>query len=263
MNRLQSEVHRLYLPPAAAGPGTGAGGSDLVGADGRVRAMVLELARPADWTALSRVWKGVQSDLALPAPAIAVSGKDAYQLWFSLLEPLPAAQARTFLASLCLRYLADIQAARLRLLPVVDGASPHPWLHADPVPALQPAQGVWSAFVAPDLAPLFAEEPWLDMPPGVDGQAGLLSQLHSIQPADLARALDQLRPAPVPPASPPAPTPDAPPTPQADRPEARWGRQGEWLDPRRFLLDVMNDSAVALALRIEAAKALLPQGSER
>jgi hypothetical protein len=31
-------------------------------------------------------------------------------------------------------------------------------------------------------------------------------------------------------------------------------------DPRRFLLRVMNDGSVALALRIEAAKALLGQG---
>ena len=32
-------------------------------------------------------------------------------------------------------------------------------------------------------------------------------------------------------------------------------------DPRRFLLRVMNDESVALALRIEAAKALLPSSS--
>ena len=32
-------------------------------------------------------------------------------------------------------------------------------------------------------------------------------------------------------------------------------------DPRAFLLQVMNDGAVPLALRIEAAKALLPQAS--
>jgi hypothetical protein len=29
-------------------------------------------------------------------------------------------------------------------------------------------------------------------------------------------------------------------------------------DPKRFLLDVMNDDTLALGLRIEAAKALLP-----
>jgi hypothetical protein len=33
--------------------------------------------------------------------------------------------------------------------------------------------------------------------------------------------------------------------------------QALYADARRFLLDVMNDERVALALRIEAAKALL------
>ena len=68
--------------------------------DGTVRAMVLELVRPADWTLLSTLWRGVQTDLELPAPAIAVSGIDAYRLWFSLAEPASAAQARAFLEAL-------------------------------------------------------------------------------------------------------------------------------------------------------------------
>jgi hypothetical protein len=35
-----------------------------------------------------------------------------------------------------------------------------------------------------------------------------------------------------------------------------------WLAPKRFLLDVMNNEALELALRIEAAKALLPYFNE-
>ena len=54
--------------------------------------MVLELTGPADWDVLSAVWRGVQADLELPAPAIAVSGTDGLQLWFSLEAPVPAAQ---------------------------------------------------------------------------------------------------------------------------------------------------------------------------
>ena len=34
--------------------------------------------------------------------------------------------------------------------------------------------------------------------------------------------------------------------------------EGQRLDPKRFLLEVMNDRSVELQLRIEAAKALLP-----
>ena len=262
MNRLQSEVHRLYLPPAPEGPGTDPQASAGVGAAGRVRAMVLQLARPADWAALSRVWQGVQGDLALPAPAIAVSGHDAYQLWFSWLEPVAAAQALAFLESLRVRYLGDIQPARVSLMPRADAASPQHALQAEPVPALQPATGFWSAFVAPDLAALFADEPWLDMQPNLDGQAGLLSGLQSMQPDDFERALARLRPAAVPALRAPAPAPEAAPAPAADRPDARWARQGEWLDPRHFLLEVMNDGAVALTLRIDAAKALLHQPGE-
>ncbi|MBP6421736.1 MAG: hypothetical protein KA271_02470, partial [Propionivibrio sp.] len=51
----------------------------LMTAAGHVRTMVLELSKPADWNGLSTVWQRVQSELELPAPAIAVSGKDGYQ----------------------------------------------------------------------------------------------------------------------------------------------------------------------------------------
>jgi hypothetical protein len=206
--------------------------------------MVLELARPADWAALSKVWQGVQADLELPAPAIAVSGTDGYQLWFSLSEPVPAPQAMTFLESLRVRYLSDIKTQRIALMPVADAASPLHAVHAMMVPALQANGSHWSAFVAPDLAPVFAEEPWLDIPPGPEGQSDLLSRLKSIPAADFQRALERLRPATVPGAALPA--------------SGSTERVGASPGPKRFLLDVMNDETVALGLRIEAAKALLP-----
>jgi len=103
----------------------------------------------------------------------------------------------------------------------------------------------WSAFVAPDLAPVFAEEPWLDTAPGMEGQADLLMRLESIQSADLGVALERLGAAPAAVMSVPVPVPgDA----ATDAPMQQ---------ARRFLLAVMNDESVALALRIEAAKALL------
>ena len=85
MNRLMSEWNRLYLLPgealAAEGIDLDAAQAGLVDPRGRVRALVLELARPAAWEPLATVWRGVQADLELPAPAIAVSGVDGYQLW--------------------------------------------------------------------------------------------------------------------------------------------------------------------------------------
>ncbi len=248
MHRLPSELRRLYLPQATGGQDVvvdmAADTASLVGPDGRVRAMVLELTGPADWAALSPVWQGVQADLALPAPAIAVSGTDAYQLWFSLDQPLPAAQATAFLEALRLRYLGDAQPWRIGVWPRLDAAAQT--LHTSLVPAVQPGTGRWSAFIAPDLAAAFADEPWLDLPPNPDGQCNLLARLKSISADDLASALDRLQPAAV--------VAQA----QAQPAAGAAAQAGAWLDPTRFLLDTMNNPSVALGLRIEAAKALLP-----
>lgn len=232
LNRLQSELHRLYLPHD---------GDDR--AAEQVRAMVLALARPADWSALAVVWQGVQADLALPAPAIAVSGVDAYQLWFSLAASVPVAQAQVFLEALRQRYLGDVAPQRVRLMTLLPSTPAHT------VPALQEATGCWSAFVAPDLASIFADSPWLDRQPSVDGQADLLCRLQSIQPAAWEAALDVLRPSVV-------PVKQAPETSPAATGSGVLG--GARLDAQRFLLKVMNDETVELHLRIDAAKALLP-----
>ncbi len=239
MNRLQSEWYRLYQPDA---PGKDAGEPGLIDAGGQVRAMVLEVAGPADWEAVARVWQGVQVDLDLTAPAIAVSGIDGHQLWFSLLEPVPIAQAHVFLDAVRVRYLGDIAPERVRLSPAIEATAPR---HAGMVPALQAQSGCWSAFVAPDLAPMFADTPWLDIEPSQDGQADLLSGLQCIKGADFRKALEGLGPATAA---------------TADAGSVETGSASKYAgsDPKRFLLDVMNDDAVALELRVEAAKALLP-----
>jgi hypothetical protein len=254
MNRLQSELHRLFLPHAAA-QGDHSENSNLVDAAGQVRAMVLELARPADWAALSKVWQGVQADLELPAPAIAISGDDAYQLWFSLREPVPAPRAIAFLESLRTHYLSDVAPWRVGAMPAVAAGASEPVRHAKLVPAAQGTNARWSAFVAPDLAPVFAQEPWLDMPPNSEGQSDLLSRLQCIQRADFERALERLaRPARVESSSASSAAGGGATSPVATALTPPVAGS----DPRRFLLDVMNDVSVDLALRIEAAKALLP-----
>ena len=244
MNRLQRELKRLYGPQADARLDLDLDARGPVDVQGRVRAMVLELARPADWAALSAVWGGVQADLALPAPAIAVNGTDGCQLWFSLLEPVPVPQAAAFLDALRRRYLGDIAPARVTMLPALGAAPARLPLHAWQVPALQADSGLWSAYVASDLVTMFADEPGLDVSPTPDGQAQLLAPLKSISPAEFELALQRLRPAAVPAA--PGMASNAA------------GQAAASLDPRRFLLDVMNNDSLDLALRIEAAKALLP-----
>jgi hypothetical protein len=213
MNRLQGELQRLYG-----------------------NAMVLELAGAGGWTELAKVWTGVQADLELPAPGIAVNGSDAYQLWFSFPDTVSASDAEGMLAVLRARYLGDVRPHRIRF-----NAKAAP-------PPFQAAPERWSSFVTPDLAALFDEGPWLDLPPGDDAQAELLSRLKSIPADALRRALPRLVPAPQ------AGTP----APQAGTPSSQTPERD---DPRRFLLRVMNDATVEMRLRIEAARALLG-GSE-
>lgn len=250
MTRLHTEFCRLYHPdPAAAADAAPPQGMD---AQGRVRALVLEVAAPADWEALKTVWAGVQTDLGWPAPAIAASGTDGLQLWFSLAEPLAAEAAHRLLDDLRQHYLPHLPARRLRLWPGADAEASLPH-----VPAQIDATGNWSAFVAPDLAPLFADTPWLDVVPGDDGQANLLCGLGSMSAAVLASAGPLLRPAP-----PAGNAPRQPPSPSLPPPEAGHTAGYHHLaagpsEPARFLQSVMNDPAVPLALRIEAAKALL------
>ena len=232
MNPLQTELQRLYHAP-----------------EGQVRALVLELARPADWSLLAPMWRGLQADLGLPAPAIAVSGVDGYQLWLSLAEPVPVAEAAVFLEALRQHYLGAVASKRISLTPSLSDSAAQP----QPVPSQQSATGYWSAFVAPDLAPIFADEPWLDQAPSPDAQAHVLARLQPIKPTAFAAALARLQPAAM-----PVPLTEMPSSLQTYSPAYAPDPNGQALTSKAFLLAVMNDPAVALALRIEAAKALLP-----
>ncbi len=222
-----------------------------------LRAAVLELARPADWETLAQAWRGVQTDLDLPAPAIAVSGRDAFQLWFSFADAIPQAQRLAFVDALRARYLGAIAKVRIGIFAPSSSAELPPR-------QVDLQQDQWSAFVAPDLAPVFNAEPWLDIPPGPEGQADLLCRLESIKSADLDAAMLRLGAA----LSLPLPTPVAQTTRSEDAQALRIPRSADLpsasvaiaanLDPKAFLLKVMQDEGVDLALRIEAAKALLP-----
>jgi len=233
MNSLETELHRLYLiaDPSAEVP-------SLMSADGYVRTMVLELSRPADWSSLSAVWQRVQRDLDLPAPAIAVTGNDGYQLWFSVFAPVTTAQARGFLESLQQRYLSSIEPERISLMPKA-------YEHAQLVPALQPKTGQWSAFVAPDLAVIFADSPGLNVCPSPDAQAKVLTNLDCIKPDVFQAALYRLGTTSA--AGLPSNPVSAAPAISKSNSEAH-----------DFLRGVMNDQSVEMHLRIEAAKALLP-----
>ena len=245
MTRLQTEYQRLYLPPATGADSAGALG--LIGADGRVRALVLALGQPADWATLAPLWRGVQADLGWPAPAIAVNGVDAFELWFSLADPLPRAEATELLAQLQRRYLADLRPERVRAWPGADVAAEPP---ACPPFAAGPER--WAAFITPDLPAVFGDDPALDFEPGADAQADLLARQRSINGAELRSAQAVLVAAEEQAAASPARF-----SVKAETKDAT-SVTGSFQDPRAFLLAVMNDPSAPLALRIEAAKGLLP-----
>lgn len=255
MTRLQSEIRRLYLPHAAAE--TSADAAKLFDTHGATRALVLEVTRQAGWEAVIRVWRGVQIDLDLPAPGVAVNGSDGFQLWFSLAAPVGTPDAHAFLEGLRRRFLAEVAAERVRLMPA--SVSPGAALHARLVPAEQAQPGQWSAFVAPDLAALFVDTPWLDIAPSIDGQADLLRGLDSIERTAFEAASARLDTS-APRANSPATGPVSDGTASTD---ARTTHPTMPADPEAFLLQVMRDDTVLLALRIEAAKALLAHGVSR
>lgn len=260
MNRLLAELGRLYLVSPSADGASGAQPPTMVSESGTVRALVMELVQPPSWELLSRVWHGVQTEYGLPAPAIAVSGLDALQLWFSLAEPVAAARGHAFLEGLQRHFLADVDARRVRLKPARGSSPTSPGAHARLVPALQEQTGNWSAFLAADLVPIFAETPWLDIAPSEEGQAGLLQGLAMIEPAAFDAAFEQLDRATRPVPAPAGAVADAGWVGPPDHAVA--GPLNPEADPRQFLMRVMQDASVPLALRIEAAKALLPHGGK-
>ena len=241
MNRLPLELCRLYgLGPNA----TDASVADVDDAalQRGIRAMVLEVALPAGWEQLSPVWRGVQSDLDLPAPAIAVSGVDGLQLWFSCASRIPPPACARFLHALHRRYLPSLAPTQVRV-----------FVEAAALPATPPVQissQRWSAFVTSDLASVFDGTPWLDIAPGDEGQATILRALEPIRQVAFEAALNRLG----------AIEGDSHPEPiAANRPAAGAARSSEPgdTDPARFLTSVMNDKTAPLALRVEAGKALL------
>ena len=242
MNRLPIEVERLYgvMPRTADEPEPEP--------EAGTRAAVLSVSLPAGWAELAAVWRGVQADLDLPAPAIAVSGTDALQLWFSFARPVSASAAARFLAGLRARYLPDLSASQV---------------HARSAPGELPATpGVevgdqrWSAFITHDLAAVFVDTPWLDIPPGDDGQATILRGLEPMQMAGFEAALAQLDAREV-------ADRVALPLPDVTATNATTNSEPRDSAPARFLSKVMNDETAPLALRIEAARILLVEANAR
>jgi hypothetical protein len=251
--RLQLQYRRLFADPGQDPDSTGSSG--WLAQTAQTRAMTLGLARPADWSLLSRVWRGVQADLDWPAPAIAVDGADAIVLWFSLAEPVSLEQSTRLLKALCQRYLPELNPERWRLWPP---ASAEPGRSVPMIiPPRQVGEDRWSAFVAPDLAAVFADDPALDLPPGEDAQADLLSRLVSIRASACLEAMSVLGVIPGPEPVSLTGCDKALADGLREPPRAVAEPSVPFQDPRLFLLAVMNDANVSIEQRIQAARVLL------
>jgi len=239
---------------------------NLVSADGMARAMVMNFKKSADWEQVANLYRAVQDELDLPAPAISVSGRKGYRLWFSLAAPVPVAQARSFLDALRRKYLADLPVANLELRPDTEQPASAAQALMKLAPARHVATGKWSAFIDPSMGAMFVDEPGLEMAPNMGRQADILAALKSIKAGDFQRALSVLQTAAESAGKPglsPTERSASPPSEAASQPGAGHARTvlnvgNNFSDPKSFLLAVMNDPSASARQRIRAAKALLP-----
>lgn len=255
MNRFESHFAKLYATEPTDIPSP----APLIstGSHPHTRLLVMDVQGSQAWSALAKVWEGVQADWEWPAPGIVVSGKQSFQLWFSLATPQPTQAVHDAGLQLVASYLGDVKPALVTVYPHPAQASStatppgteSPWQHVPHRPLDSPVTDQWCACVARDLAPVFADTPWLDIPPNPEGQADLLSTLRSL-PNDRWQALvTTVHPSP-------STHPSVPPvTPRPAGASTSTSHPNQ--DPRQFLLDVMNDTQVDIRWRIEAAKALL------
>jgi hypothetical protein len=194
MQKLISELTRLYIPAGSFTPELFAqqlqGGTSLAvhlaTGDGMTRAVVIAFPQTADsadghWMRLCAMANALQTQLGWPAPAVSVSGKDAYGLWLSFASPMPVGQVQTLLGLLHLAYLPGV--------PV------HPEAATLPVPLLpgmHQGTGKWGAFIHPGLGASFIDEMGLEMAPPLAAQSAFLESLHSITDEQFQHAVTLL-----------------------------------------------------------------------
>lgn len=179
MEKLLAQLVRLYLMPGLE-PGHHPAATPLVSEDGLTRAIVIDFPRAPDdesrhWAQLCEVANTLQEKLGFPAPAVSVTGANAFRLWLSLREPVPVADVRRFLSLLRTAWFPELP------------------LHASSAvelpPCLHGATGKWAAFIHPGMGASFAGEEGLDIAPPVAAQLAFLEGLESIAPAQFEQAM--------------------------------------------------------------------------
>lgn len=247
-DRLAAELERLYGFQHQTEVG------ELERSDSRV--LILELRKPSEWQSLAVIWNAFSLEWGMPAPGIAVNGSNGVQLWFSLSQPASLETCECFLAALCKQFLTGLPAGRVAWFPRSQSLSgPMNGLSME-VPVNVSGTDQWSAFVTRDLAAVFGDEPWVDVPPVRDQQAEMLSRLSSMSTAQMEAVLGILG-ARSPSAQANLDSGTVAPLSPRSVNKASTSRSS-WQGPAEFLWGTMNNSALPMGERIEAAKALLP-----
>lgn len=207
MEKLIAQLIRLYLMPGLAPVGLAqhllgqhTASAPLVSEDGLTRAIVIDFPRAAEdetrhWAQLCEVANTLQEKLDFPAPAVSITGGNAFRLWLSLRDAVPVADARRFLSLLRTAWFPELP------------------LHANSAvelpPCLNVETGKWAAFIHPGMGASFAAEAGLEVARPAAAQLAFLEGLESIAPARFEEAMAAMhRPRE---AAPPALAPAAPP----------------------------------------------------
>lgn len=228
MSALASQLQRLFQPAS--------------------RAAMLDFPYSSDWPHVARLLDALGDELDVPLPALSLQGKAGFRLWFSLPATVTPEEGSAFVQALCRSYLASLPVTRVRIELPEEGRLAFP-------PQRDEASGGWTAFIDPEMGGMFVGETWLDIAPSDGAQAERLSRVHSMRPEEFREALTRL-------AVSPAPVPDASVPDMALAVSAVPASATRYSDPVAYLVSVMNDPSADPALRVEAAKALLPYSAK-
>ena len=187
MEKLIAQLVRLYLMPGTDPAGLAQHllgqhtvSTPLESSEGLTRAIVIDFPRAAEdetrhWGQLCEVANTLQEKLGLPAPAVSITGGNAFRLWLSLRDPVPAASVRRFLSLLRTAYFPELP------------------LHASSAvelpPCLHHETGKWAAFIHPGMGASFAGEAGLELSPPAAAQLAFLEGLDSIGAAQFEAAM--------------------------------------------------------------------------
>ena len=173
---------------------------NLVNAEGLCRVLALDFDGAAhgqvarDWRLLRAITDHIAGELGLPVPAVSVSGRKGFGLWWGLAEPVPAGQAQSFLRLFRRAYLSEVPGDELDLRPDTDNPTKAAQAVAKLPPCLHRGSGKWAGFLpAERLKEEEAPKPWFEERPELAMQAAILAAVELVPVSAFLRALDALQ----------------------------------------------------------------------